>query len=149
MYPILTKHFRFEASHILPLYVGKCSRLHGHSWALSVSVQGPIQSASGFVVDYGELSEIVRCHIIHPLDHTHLGQGLAYCQGVAQAPYFGTSFYPSSENIAIAIGKILQPLVKELAPDVRLYEIKIGETCTSECAWRPEDEHIHDERRPL
>lgn len=133
----LTKKFRFEASHILPLHPGKCSRLHGHSWTLDVTVEGPINPTTGLVVDYADLSRLVNKEIIDRLDHQHLGQGFAYCHEIAQSPPFGTNFYPSSENIAVAIGKMLVPLIPELpsAKEVRLVSITIGETCTSECTW--------------
>src|SRR5438034_5141876 len=51
---LLRKTFRFEASHILPKHPGKCSRLHGHSWVLHVSITGPINRDTGFVMDYAD-----------------------------------------------------------------------------------------------
>lgn len=136
----ISKHFTFEASHILPKHPGKCSRLHGHSWGLEIGVRGPLNSETGFVLDYAALKDTVTNHIINILDHQHLGQGFAYCADVAQPPPFGTSFYPSSENLARAIGKILQPLIPELAPNAKLAFVTLEETCTSRCTWRPEDE---------
>ena len=76
---ILTKTFHFEAAHHLPGHSGKCARLHGHSYRLEVAVRGPIkdvpnQSDSGMVMDFEDLSQIVRNSIIERLDHRDLNE---------------------------------------------------------------------------
>lgn len=40
-YPVWTlrKDFTFEAAHLLPHHDGKCARLHGHSWRMTVEIQ--------------------------------------------------------------------------------------------------------------
>ena len=79
MYAILTKTFHFEAAHHLPGHTGKCARLHGHSYKLEVTVRGPIkdtpnQSDTGMVMDFEDLSKIVRASIIERLDHQDLNE---------------------------------------------------------------------------
>ncbi len=112
----LTKTFRFEASHILPLHPGKCSRLHGHSWVLHVSVEGEIDSKTGFVIDYADISEIVK-PLIDRLDHRHLGQWAYANKKVPIAPVeewmvpgLLEDFYPTSENLLVWIGEQLLPV---------------------------------------
>lgn len=138
---IISKTFRFEASHVLPLHPGKCSRLHGHSWVLTIAVEGEVSANTGFVCDYADLGRVVEENVINKLDHTHLGQGMAISNKKAFCPYLGPDFYPSSENLSIAIGRILQPLIQEIPTyaetTVRLYEVTIEETCTSKCTWHP------------
>jgi 6-pyruvoyltetrahydropterin/6-carboxytetrahydropterin synthase len=138
---IISKEFRFEASHVLPKHPGKCARLHGHSWVLTVAVEGSVDAETGFVVDYGMLKDLVNREVVEKLDHTHLGYGLSTTGNYNEKlilcrPPFGDTFYPSSENLVVAIGRILQPLIKELAKDVRLYEVTLNETCTSRATWR-------------
>ena len=65
------KHFEFEASHILPWHKGKCSRLHGHSYKLTVIVDGNINK-EGMVVDFEILKNVVKETIIDKYDHRHL-----------------------------------------------------------------------------
>jgi 6-pyruvoyltetrahydropterin/6-carboxytetrahydropterin synthase len=72
---VIRKHFRFEAAHVLPHHPGKCSRLHGHSYRLEVAVRGPLQQAGparGMVVDFDEISAVVRPLVIERLDHASL-----------------------------------------------------------------------------
>lgn len=138
----ISKQFRFEASHVLPKHPGKCSRLHGHSWVLTVSVFGPIDEETGFVCDFDRLKSAVNLHLIDLVDHQHLGQGAAICRAKnddvgAQAPPLGQEFYPSSENLVVAFAKMLNPFIKEIRNgQVTLAEIALEETCTSRAVWR-------------
>jgi 6-pyruvoyltetrahydropterin/6-carboxytetrahydropterin synthase len=71
----IRKRFPFEAAHVLPHHPGKCARLHGHSYRLDVTVDGPLETAgpaAGMVVDFDVLSQVVRAHAIDALDHRHL-----------------------------------------------------------------------------
>ncbi len=145
---IISKSFTFEASHILPLHPGKCSRLHGHSWKLKVSVESLIDPASGMVCDFYILSDLVKSLVVDRLDHTHLGYG--YASGRSNVatisrewdnyyPYFGPDFYPTSENLSLKIAETLTAPIKDLHLNghLSLVEITIAETCTSEAIWRP------------
>jgi len=67
----VTKSFRFEAAHQLPWHPGKCRQLHGHSYRLDVTVEGPLD-ANGVVVDFDELGARVEAEVIQRYDHTFL-----------------------------------------------------------------------------
>ena len=68
----VSKRFSFEAAHSLPhLPLGhKCRNTHGHSYVVEVFCCGPLD-ARGFVVDYAELSEVMK-PIIDLLDHRNI-----------------------------------------------------------------------------
>lgn len=54
-----------------------CAKLHGHSYRLDVTVAGTLRgegSASGMVMDFGELSAVVKQLVVEQLDHTHLNE---------------------------------------------------------------------------
>ncbi len=107
----ITKTYRFEASHILPKHPGKCSRLHGHSWVLHVSVEGPINPETGFVMDFGDISKVVK-PLVESLDHRHLGTW-ACISDLSWAPRqdgFPLDFYPTSENLLWWIAGQIGPL---------------------------------------
>lgn len=130
----VSKEFRFEASHVLPKHPGKCSRLHGHSWVGWLTVEGPVNEATGFVIDYADLKTLIDKHIVGLLDHQHLGQGTMTTrieQVEIYRPAFGEHFYPSSENLVLAIAKIIKPFIPEIEPNARLVEVSLNETCTS------------------
>ena len=116
----LRKTYRFEASHILPKHPGKCSRLHGHSWVLHVAVRGPVNRETGFVMDFGDISKVVK-PIVEALDHRHLGQwdiDINSTEGVPKYnPFWAIGgvaapigFYPTSENLLLWLAPQLWPL---------------------------------------
>jgi len=120
---LLRKTFRFEASHILPKHPGKCSRLHGHSWVLHVFVEGRVDPETGFVMDYADISAVVK-PIIDEIDHHHLGtwdqRSLPYSVAWDGT---GKDIYPTSENLLIYFGEQLDGLAWS--------KLAIEETCTS------------------
>lgn len=118
----LTKRARFEASHQLPAHDGKCRRLHGHSWYVTVEVSGDTLHASGpkagMLVDFYDLSRPLDRLIEESLDHYHLNDST----GLEN---------PTSESLAKWIWD-------RLASEVRgLSAVIVEETCTSSCRYSP------------
>lgn len=76
----LEKSVTFEASHTLTHHDGKCSRLHGHSYMLTLVVESPRLASSGptvnMVTDFGTLSAAARALVAADLDHRHLNDSL-------------------------------------------------------------------------
>lgn len=62
---------RFSACHLIPDH-DKCGRLHGHTYALYVRVEG--SQAGEFIIDFEDLKNIVR-DICDRLDHRVLMAG--------------------------------------------------------------------------
>ena len=111
----ITKRFTFEASHQLPWHQGKCHDLHGHSYALEVSIRGPVKTdkendpESGMVLDFDRISTSVKPFIEEFLDHKHLNDTLIP--------------NPTAENIALCIHAYLTGNM----PDVlRTGVLKVG-----------------------
>jgi 6-pyruvoyltetrahydropterin/6-carboxytetrahydropterin synthase len=115
---VLSKKFRFESAHFLPgVPPGHpCGRLHGHSYRLEVAIRGTPDPGSGWVRDFGEVSQAVR-PVIAPLDHNLLNS----VAGLEN---------PTSENLCIWLWERLAPLL----PD--LHRITLRETCQSCCVYR-------------
>lgn len=138
-----TKEFRFESSHILPRHKGKCSRLHGHSWILKITVSGDVDPETGFVMDYADISKAAYS-VIERLDHNHLGTwasggGVVWNRAPHWNPNFAVipdeHFYPTSENLIVWIGG-------ELDLCFRWSKLELNETCTSSCVLMREEYEI-------
>jgi 6-pyruvoyltetrahydropterin/6-carboxytetrahydropterin synthase len=80
----LTRRYRFCAAHRLhaaslgeeenrAIY-GKCNNPHGHghNYVVDVSVEGPVDRATGRVVDLQHLDALVRALIVSRYDHRNL-----------------------------------------------------------------------------
>lgn len=135
----ISKTFTFEASHILPKHPGKCSRLHGHSWVLTVYVRGTVNKETGFVMDYADIKRSVSS-IVDRLDHRHLGTWYhpmfdsTFTQEAHFVPGLPFDFYPSSENLIVWIASELTRLLRDMWSKVEL-----NETCTSKCILTREE----------
>ena len=111
------KEFRFEAAHRLPNVPAehKCGRLHGHSFAVKITINGRVGKESGWVMYYADISAAFK-PIRKQLDHYYLNE----IDGLEN---------PTSENIACWIWQRLKPKLPEL------FSIEVKETCTSGCIY--------------
>jgi 6-pyruvoyltetrahydropterin/6-carboxytetrahydropterin synthase len=75
---------KFDAAHYLPEHGGKCKRLHGHTWKVTVCCQAPRLNEAGMVVDFARVS-LAMNHAIETLDHSLINDSIAN---------------PTAENIA-------------------------------------------------
>ena len=94
---------------------GKCANphYHGHNYKLIVSVTGPVNSETGYVMDMKVLKELIRTEVEELMDHKNLNE---------QVPPFQT-LNPTAENIAIVIYDRLHPhLSADLLLKIQLYE---------------------------
>ena len=68
----IVRRASFEACHRLPRYEGNCSRWHGHSYKLEVSITGTPDGESGMIIDFHALDDIIKECITSKYDHTTL-----------------------------------------------------------------------------
>lgn len=121
----LTRRYRFSASHRLNTsrlsdaenrrIYGKCNSPHGHghNYMLEVTLTGPLDSATGMIVNLAELDPFVEREVIEPFDHKHLNEEIAEFQ----------SLVPTTENVC---REIFRRLEKFRA--ARLERVRIEET---------------------
>lgn len=67
----VTKEFAFDAAHKIKLPNGEWEALHGHTWQLHVTIEGPLLP-NGLVFDFCELDQIVREKALSRLHHHNL-----------------------------------------------------------------------------
>ena len=118
---LIRKQFTFEAAHVLPYHPGKCARLHGHSYRLDVSLDGPLQDvgpARGMIEDFDTLKAVVTEVVIEPLDHRSLNEVMDN---------------PTAERIVLWIWQRLAPRLPGLV------ELTLWETQTAAAILRRGD----------
>lgn len=64
----VAKEFRWEAAHRIPWHEGGCHSLHGHSYHMTVELEGE-PDARGMVIDFKEIKAIVR-PLVDEWDHS-------------------------------------------------------------------------------
>jgi 6-pyruvoyltetrahydropterin/6-carboxytetrahydropterin synthase len=100
-------YLNFSAAHFLTIPGHKCEALHGHNYAVSVSVDGSVDPATGFVVDFAVLKRILR-PVVDAMDHRVLVAGnnpkllLREEDGRTAIEYGGgTRFVLPADNVAV------------------------------------------------
>ena len=94
---------------------GKCANphFHGHNYELIVSVTGPIDPETGYVMDMKVLKDLIASEVEEAFDHKNLNE---------QVPEFKT-LNPTAENISVVIWQKLRPLIPStLELQITLYE---------------------------
>ena len=112
------REFTFEAAHRLPNVPPehKCARLHGHSFAVRLTVEGQVGAESGWVMDFADIDAAFE-PVLARLDHYYLNE----IEGLEN---------PTSENIARWIWRETKPALPGL------WEVEVRETCVSGCFYR-------------
>jgi 6-pyruvoyltetrahydropterin/6-carboxytetrahydropterin synthase len=90
--------------------------MHGHSFRVEVVVEGELDPAKGYLVDFGDLKRATQ-PIEQALDHRCLNE----VPGLEN---------PTSEMLAKWIWDRLKPAMPMLS------EVVVQETCTSRCHYR-------------
>jgi 6-pyruvoyltetrahydropterin/6-carboxytetrahydropterin synthase len=123
---IVTRRMHFNAAHRVhnpalsdeenQRLFGKCNspNWHGHNYILDVSVTGPIDDRTGYVMDLAALKRAVQEAVIDKADHRNFNLEVDFMRGVI----------PTAENIVVGCWHVLAPRV---AP-ARLVRLVLWET---------------------
>ena len=105
----ITRRATFAAAHILCRddwseeknreVFGACVTDHGHNYVIEVTVGGPLDAATGMVVNLKHVDSVLRREFIDAVDHRHLNRDVDFMQGVI----------PTAENIAMVAFHRLEP----------------------------------------
>ncbi len=123
----VTRRLHFNAAHRLHRpdwsdarnaeVFGPCANPHGHghNYEIEVTVEGPIDPETGYVMDLGVLKGVVEAAVVDQVDHRNLNVEVPWLAGVN----------PTTENFVVAIW---DQLVPHIPPPVRLARIVLWET---------------------
>ncbi len=101
---------------------------HGHNYVLEVTVAGIPDPETGYVLDLGDLKEILQRAIGAKCDHKNLNTDVPFLRGVI----------PTTENLVIAFWQEIEPLITH----GRLHCVRLFETPRNSAAYYgPEARH--------
>jgi 6-pyruvoyltetrahydropterin/6-carboxytetrahydropterin synthase len=83
---------------------GKCNNpnWHGHNYILDVSVRGPLDERTGYVIDLTRVKEVVQQRVIDKVDHRNLNLEVDFLHGTI----------PTTENVVVAFWRELEPALR-------------------------------------
>ncbi len=124
--PQITKQYKFCAAH--KYWNNDWSReknkqvfdddvkIHGHNYDLYITIKGPINRESGFVINLLDLNQLVKKEVIEELDHSM----------IHEHPWF-LDKQPSTENLVMFIWEKISTKIQDPA---KLHCVKLRETGT-------------------
>lgn len=135
----ITRRLEFDAGHRIPDHSSQCRHLHGHRYAIEITLSGQIittagQSDNGMVMDFSEVKALAKAHLVDAWDHAFL----AY-RGDEDVVKFLASInghktvlldrVPTAENLASIAFATLAPVYRnKFDNQLRLDRIRIYET---------------------
>ena len=125
--PTITKQYKFCAAHRYwndqwsddknREIFGKDIKLHGHNYLLDITVFGPINQHSGFIINIKELNYLVKERVLEILDHSQIDKDIIWFK----------NRQPSTENLVIFIWN---QIADKMPKPAKLYSVILRETPT-------------------
>jgi 6-pyruvoyl-tetrahydropterin synthase len=107
---------------------GSCAEpnYHGHNYVCEITVSGPLDETTGFVMDLGELDRILDAEIMAKFDHKNIN---------LEVPEFADGkLIPSGENLARYIYERVQ---KRIGKTPRVTRVKVAEDRSLSSTYEP------------
>ena len=106
---------------------GKCNNFygHGHDYEVWVTLRGPADPETGMIINLNQVDRITREEIVEKCDHKHLNHDVDFLRDLV----------PTTENLAVAFWRRLEPHFGEL-----LDEVKVMENPRNWCVYRGDKE---------
>ena len=134
----ITRRLEFDSGHRIPNHDGQCRHLHGHRYAIEVTLTGevhnhPGKADDGMVLDFGDIKKLTNQYVVELWDHAFLvakeDEGLvAFLSTLPNHKTVIMEHVPTVENLATAAFAILKPVFNKAFEGrlelscIRLYE---------------------------
>lgn len=126
-----TRRLEFDAAHRVTRHESKCRHLHGHRYAVEVTVSAESLDDRGRVIDFGAVKDLVGGWIDANLDHgTIIKRGDPLGDFVAAAGWklHVLDGEPTAENIAEELHRVATDLLGQHGTDIGVVSVRVYET---------------------
>ncbi len=135
----ITRRLEFDAGHRIPHHKSQCRHLHGHRYALEVTLSGEIiqtegASEQGMVMDFTDVKEVALQKIANVWDHAFLvyrgdTEVLAFLNSIPGHKTVVMDSVPTAENLALMAFKVLDAAYIDVYGNhLRLERVRLYET---------------------
>jgi 6-pyruvoyltetrahydropterin/6-carboxytetrahydropterin synthase len=135
----ITRRLEFDAGHRIPDHGSQCRHLHGHRYAIEITLSGDIirQACSpvdGMVMDFADVKKLAREHLVDAWDHAFLvyrgDQAVAaFLQSLPGHKTVILDLVPTAENLALIAFRILDQVYQDTYGNhLRLERVRLYET---------------------
>ena len=136
---LITRRLEFDAGHRIPYHASQCRHLHGHRYAIEISLSGEIidtegAAMQGMVMDFSEVKNIANTVLVSRWDHAFLVyQGdrevVEFLATLAGHKTVVLPVVPTAENLANEAFRILDAAYLDgYGNQLRLQRVRLYET---------------------
>ena len=134
----ITTRMEFDAGHRIPGHKSTCKNLHGHRYALEVTIKGEVveleqASEFGMVMDFKDAKELIKSTIVDRWDHAFIvyekdHEVVDFLRTLKDHKTVSFPKVPTAENMALVAYEALKKVFHErygkliIPVKVRLYE---------------------------
>jgi 6-pyruvoyltetrahydropterin/6-carboxytetrahydropterin synthase len=138
----ITCRLEFDSGHRIPHHQSQCQHLHGHRYAIEVTLSGDIIETAGsprqgMVMDFSDVKKIVRREIVDAWDHAFLVYSgdrvvLDFLNTIPGHKTVVLPSVPTAENLAVEAFRILEQAYQDCYGNhLRLEQVRLFETPNS------------------
>jgi len=135
----ITRRLEFDAGHRIPHHASQCRHMHGHRYAIEITLSGEViptegVAEQGMVMDFSDVKNIANSALVNHWDHAFLVyQGdRAVVEFLASLPDHKTvvlPVVPTAENLAVEAFRILDAAYLDTyGNQLRLERVRLYET---------------------
>lgn len=136
---LITRRLEFDAGHRIPDHKSQCRHLHGHRYAIEITLSGNIidttgASNRGMVMDFSEVKQIAQKYVVDLWDHAFLAyiNDHEVVKFLNSIPHHKTVLLytpPTAENLAQEAFKLLKEAYQDIYQNnLKLERVRIFET---------------------
>lgn len=136
---LITRRLEFDAGHRIPNHASQCRHLHGHRYALEITLAGAIVDTEGapqqgMVMDFSDVKKIAREALVDRWDHAFLvyHADRVVVDFLASLPEHKTvvlPVVPTAEHLADEAFRILDAAYRDsYGGELRLQRVRLYET---------------------
>lgn len=136
---LITRRLEFDAGHRIPHHASHCRHLHGHRYALEITLSGQIvrtegASEQGMVLDFSEVKTIANESLVRLWDHAFLVYRgdravVEFLDSLPQHKTVVLDVVPTAENLAAEAFRILDAAyLGTYGNRLRLEQVRLYET---------------------
>ncbi|MBS3916142.1 MAG: 6-carboxytetrahydropterin synthase QueD [Sulfuritalea sp.] len=135
----ITRRLEFDAGHRIPDHESQCRHLHGHRYAIEITLEGEIirQAGSplnGMVMDFSEVKTLAKKNLVDAWDHAFLvwhgdKAVVSFLESLPGHKTVVLDVVPTAENLAATAFNLLDRVYRDTyGNDLRLVQVRLYET---------------------
>ena len=135
----ITRRLEFDAGHRIPNHNSQCKHLHGHRYAIEITLSGKVidtegASEQGMVMDFSDVKRIAKARVVDVWDHAFLvyrgdKSVLDFLNTLPDHKTVVLEVIPTAENLARIAFELLDDAYRDtFGNELRLERVRLFET---------------------